>query len=138
MGLFEKSTTWPCPTGTSTTTGRCAISVPPSSRPDTSNVFCASNRSATRGRNSGGIIFGGLVLSCSSVGKAYCHGCVGGRSGTGLRLDPTRGGRPCTTSGSSGVPRPVGRPPPPPPPRPPPAAAPAGGAPPPPPRPPPP
>ena len=37
FGLFANSTTCPFSTGTSTTTGRCAMSPPPCSRPDTSN-----------------------------------------------------------------------------------------------------
>src|SRR5204863_1683066 len=93
-----------------------------------------SKRSGTRGRNFGGITFAGSRLSASSVGTAYCHGCTWGGVGTGVRFVPSSAGRPCTTSGSSGVPRPVGRPAPPP--RPPPAAPPP--PPPPPPRPPPP
>ena len=36
-GLFEKSTTWPSPKGTSMTAACCASSVPASSRPETSS-----------------------------------------------------------------------------------------------------
>src|SRR3954462_11291232 len=65
----------------------------------------------------------------SSVGTGTCQGEVGVRGGTGSRLCGSIAGRPCTTSASSGVPRPVARagvpapprPPPPPPPPPPPA-----------------
>src|SRR6185436_12099788 len=86
--------------------------------------------------NCGGIRFAGFRLSASSVGSAYCHGCTTGGVGSGGRFEPSKAASPWTTSGSSGVPRPVGRPPPGPPPRPPPAGAPP--PPPPPPRPPPP
>lgn len=92
----------------------------PSSSPDTSSVLCASKRSATRGRNCGGIRFAGFRFSCSSVGSEYCQGCTTGGTGTGGKLVPSSAGRPCTTSGSSGVPRPVARLAPGPPPRPPP------------------
>ena len=54
--------------------------------------------------------FAGLRRSCSSVGSAYCHGCTccGGGTRRQVRAFDWRG-RPWTTSGSSGVPRPVGR-----------------------------
>ena len=55
--------------------------------------------------------FAGFRFSASSVGTAYCHGCTVGCTGAGGMLVASSAGRPCTTSGSSGVPRPVGRPP---------------------------
>src|SRR6185436_2349645 len=75
-------------------------------------------------RNSGGITFAGLRFNASSVGSAYCHGCTCTGGGSGVRLLPFSSPKPWTTSGSSGVPRPVGRLPPGPPPRPPPGAPP--------------
>ena len=78
------------------------MSVPPSSRPDTSSVFCASKRSATRGRNCGGIRLRRIPLQLL-VGRQRVlpRLRLTGGVGTGVRFVPSYIGRPCTVSGSS-------------------------------------